>query len=399
MRRLAKQWLMFAFLFHVGGTAFAGIVFTPHLSEYSKLPRGAYADHTFIYTSIREVYDRNGEIITLGNDSLPKSESVQAALVLFRYLWIGNLFENTSIPFLNQHDQIFRIIANAGWQQGSEGIGDLSRTFGQKAGGSGIGDLFILSGLYGMEYRWGPIKGNDLWSLTIKAPIGDYDQNALLNTGTNYWSYIPQYAHHMEFFGRLYVDFTFAYQFKGRNDSPAYGGLTPTKPADFRNAEINFAWKFSEKFFWDVGVSYRESVGPNRFEQLTLNFAEQPLPPTTGCQALMVPDAQCNALEGFFLDPQPGPYEDNGVHGTLITTGFYYVYRASSVFGLRAAIPVKGQGSQFDAVYDVYSGAPPDQGGVFTSSLPTVLQGVQEAAAVSATPFFEARFVYLFWAP
>jgi len=70
--------------------------------------------------------------------------------------------------------------------------------------------------------------------------------------------------------------------------------------------------------------------------------------------------------------------------------------------------PVAGRGSQFDITYDVCT--VPDCPGPDTfpqdgvgdnrvSTVSTVLNGVQEAAAISASPYVELRFVYLFWAP
>ena len=70
--------------------------------------------------------------------------------------------------------------------------------------------------------------------------------------------------------------------------------------------------------------------------------------------------------------------------------------------------PVAGRGSQFDITYDVCTtpdcpgpdvspqdGTPDNR----RSTVATTLNGVQEPAAISASPFFELRFVYLFWAP
>ena len=57
------------------GVAHAGIIFTPHLSEYSKLPPGQYTEFTFVYTDIEDVYDRNGKRVHAGSPRL-----VQTAL-------------------------------------------------------------------------------------------------------------------------------------------------------------------------------------------------------------------------------------------------------------------------------------------------------------------------------
>ena len=35
-----------------------------------------------------------------GNTAIPPGEAISATLLLARYLWIGNLFENSSLPFL-----------------------------------------------------------------------------------------------------------------------------------------------------------------------------------------------------------------------------------------------------------------------------------------------------------
>jgi hypothetical protein len=376
----------------------AGIVFTPHLSEYSLLPRGQYTDNTLIYSSINKVYDANGDTQPLGAGSIASGSSITAVSLLLRYLWVGNIFEDTRVPYLNDHKQVFRVIGNLGHQQAGGDIPELSRKFGQRSGGSGIGDLFLLGGIYTSEYRWGPLKGNGLWATTLKLPVGEYDTRSLLNIGTHYWSVIPQFAAHAEAFGRLYFDGTFAWQFNGHNDTPAYGGLTPTDPADLRNLELNLAWKFSEKWYADAGWSHRQTVGPNRYGKVTLNFKE-PVPPNTACMLLNVPQAQCNLANNFSLDPVPGERQDRGVEGTLITGSLYYIYRSSMVLSLRAAVPVQGRGGQFNMDYDVYAGQKSALNNTPISRLSAPLTGVQEAAAVSASPFYELRMVYLFWAP
>src|ERR1041385_55248 len=157
--RLAARAAFLACGLHATG-AHASILFTPHLSEYSDLPRGAYADHTLIFTHITKVFDADGKEISTGAPFVGPGQHVDAALLLFRYLWIGNLFENTWVPLLNDHKQIFRVIANAGWQEASDQITERSRLFGLHTGGNGVGDLFLLAGIYGHEHRFGPLKFN-----------------------------------------------------------------------------------------------------------------------------------------------------------------------------------------------------------------------------------------------
>jgi hypothetical protein len=284
-------------------------------------------------------------------------------------------------------------------------------TAGQASGASGLGDFYALCGIYGDDHLWGPLKWNGLFSTTVKFPIGRYDTDSLLNTGTHYWTWIPQVAAHGELFGRLYFDGTAAYQVNGDNDTPAFGGLTPTRPADVMNLEGNLAWKFSEHWFYELGYSWRKTRGPNRFDKYSLNLKDQPIQAQDACNntnnglgiEVITPDI-CNSTSAFFIEPRPGPYEDHGIQGTLITTGFYYIYRTSSVINLRTAIPIEGRGGQIDTVYDIYNSVPDGNGG-YTRGAPTGLttgsrqNTVQEAASVSASPYYEIRFVYLFWAP
>ncbi len=396
--------------------ASAGIVFTPHLAEYSALPRGQYTEFTYINTSIDETFNRQGEKQPLGFGAVPPGESVEASLFLLKYLWIGNPFRDSATPFLKDHDLIFRVIGTLNDQQASGELNDLSRRFGLRSGGSGLGDLFLLGGIYGSTYRWGPVHTNTLFAVTYKAPVGDYEDDRLLNPGTNYATVIPQFAFHQNWYGRLFVDGTLAYQKNGRNDDPGFGGLVPSQAADLYNAEVNFSWKFSQKWFADLGVSYRSTRGePNEFANPSLNIADQPVEPTQLCDQLNLGALGLSDLTGglipncpgrlFFIRPQPGVYEDGGVRATLATAGFYYIYRSSSVLNFRVAYPLSGKGSQFDLPFDVFLGLPTGPGGSLQpSSFPissTVarVNGVQEAAAVSASPFFELRFVYLFWAP
>jgi hypothetical protein len=291
-----------------------------------------------------------------------------------------------------------------------------SRLFGLTGGGNGLVDLFGLCGVYTDEYRWGPVKSNGLLATTVKFPIGTWDRDALLNTGTHYWSYVPQFAIHSEFWGRLYLDATAAYHFHGDNDEPAFGGTTPTRIADWRTQELNLAFKWTEHWFTDVGFSHRESVGPNYYDKVTVTFKD-PQPAQTACDNTnnnnglgieVVDPTLCNSTNQFWLAPKPGHYADRGIYGDALTVGGYYVYRTSSVLNLRMFYPIAGRGSQFDITYDVCTvqdcpgpdTAPQDgTGDNSRSTVATHLNGVQEAAAISASPFFELRFVYLFWAP
>ena len=388
----------------------AGIVFTPHLGEYSKLPPGQYTEFTFIMTEIKAIYGEDGRTIPLGRPFVPAGASTDAALALMKYLWIGNIFRDTSVWYLRDHPQFCRVIGGFGYQQNTEQIAKRGRLFGLDGGASGNTDLFGLCGVYTDDYRVGPLKANGLWAATLKAPVGSYDTDAMLNVGTHYWSYIPQFAFHADLYGRLIVDGTFAYQINENNDTPSFGGTTPTRPADVRNAEINFAWKFNEHWFADVGYGYRESVGPNYYDKYSVNFKDQPLSPQSACDnttnnnrlGLVFPQELCDnpGSDQFFLTPRPGPYADRGIMGRLGTVGIYYIYRTSSVIQLRYAKPLGGRGAELDVSYDTCSSLPCTRGGSSDiADTPTTLFGVQEAAAVSASPFFEFRFVYLFWAP
>ncbi|MGH8528279.1 MAG: transporter [Nevskiales bacterium] len=398
------------------GAAGAGIVFTPHLSEYSALPRGQYTEFTYINTAIDETFNRSGDKQPLGFGAVPPGESIEASLFLLKYLWIGNPFRDTELPYLKNHDLLFRAIGTVGDQQATGELNDLSRRFGLRSGGSGFGDLFLLGGIYGPSWRLGAMHLNTLFALTYKLPVGDYENDRLLNPGTNYDAVIPQFAFHQNWYGRLFVDGTLAYQKNGRNDDPGFGGLVPSHAADLYNAEINFAWKFSEKWFADLGVSHRSTRGEgNEFANPSLNIVDQPVEPTQLCDQLNLGALGLGDLTGgllpncpgrlFFIRPRPGVYEDGGIRATLATAGFYYVYRSSAVLNFRIAYPVSGKGSQFDLPYDVTLGLPTGPGGSFepsgipVSSTVVRVNGVQEAAAVSASPYLELRFVYLFWAP
>jgi hypothetical protein len=384
----------------------AGIIFTPHLAEYSKLPPGQYTEATFIYTDIEDVYDRDGKRVHAGAPFLQPGESVQATLALMKFLWIGNVFRDTGIWYLNDRPQFCRVIGGLGWQQASDAVVERSRLFGLTSGGNGLIDLFGLCGFYTDEHHWGPIHANGLWATTVKFPIGRWDQDALLNTGTNYWSYIPQFAAHATVWGRLWFDGTVAYHFHEDNDAPAYGGLTPTRIADWRTREANLAWKFTEHWFVEAGYSYRESVGPNYYDKVTVNFKD-PVPAQDACNntnrglgLTLIDQNLCNSTSEFFLGPRPGPYADRGIFGEAVTAGFYYIYRTSSVLNLRVFYPIRGRGSQIDAVFDVCTSEPCSDGSADDiSDARSTLNGVQEAAAISASPYFELRFVYLFWAP
>lgn len=397
MRRFAAVWAM---ALSVALPASAGVVFTPHVSEYAKPPRGTYLDTTYIYSSIDRIWDADGNKVALGNTAIPPGESINAQLLLARYLWVGNLFEDTRLPFVSKHDQVFRIIGTAGRQHGTGAINDLSRQFGLTTSASGIGDVFVLAGIYGDEHHWGPLHANALYTITAKLPVGSYQRDSLLNIGTRYWTVIPQVSHHQDWFGKLSIDSTAALQLNGRNSAPAYGGLTPTRPGHLLNLETNLAWKLDEHWYAEAGFTYTRSLTDNRYDDVTLNLADQPVPPSTACNTLLVPAAQCTLLDAFYLAPVPGRYRDRGVSNALVTAGFSYIYRASTVISLRAALPIAGRGSQITVPYYVCPQSPCNADTEVASARQSArLTGVQEAAAITASPFFELRLVFLLFAP
>ena len=378
----------------------AAILFTPHTSEYAKLARGTYLDTTLVHSSIDKIWDADGRKVALGNTAIPPGEAISATLLLGRYLWIGNLFENSGFKFLADRDQVLRVIGTAGRQSASGAINDLSRDFGQTTRGSGLGDVFLLAGIYGREYHHGPLHGNGLYTLTVKAPVGSFQRDSLLNTGTRYWSVIPQLSHHQDWFGKLSIDATAAFQWNSAASSTAYGGLTPSKPANVLNLEANFAWKFSEHWFAEAGISHYRSLGRNRYDEVSLNLADQPVPPTAACNTLLVPAEQCSLIDTFFLAPVPGQYRDRGIRNSIATAGFSYVYRSSAVLAARVAVPVAGRGSQFTVPYHVCLQAPCTADNELPGARQSAsLSGVQEAAAISASPYFELRMVFLLFAP
>lgn len=406
MHRLQTLRLLPALLLGLASfSAQAGIVFTPHLSEYGRQAGAPYAEAVLILTEIEEIYSDKGEKIRNGTPFVMPGASTDAALTTIKFLWTGNMFRDSGIPILSTHPQFCRVIGVLGYQQNTEQIASRSRLFGLRPGSNGLGDVFGLCGIYGDEHQWGPLKFNGLFSTTVKFPVGRYDRDAILNTGTGYWSVIPQFAFHAELFGRLFVDGTFAWQHNGDNDEPSAGGLTPTRIADVRNLEVNFAWKFTEHWFADIGYSYRESVGPNYYDKLTVKFEEEPVRADDICNTLALttgsptPDSVCDTTDAFYVRFKPGPYADKGTMGRLVTAGIYYIYRTSTVLNLRIAKPVGGRGAGFDAVFDVYARDPESGANPVVTGRTTHLFGVQEAAAVSASPFLELRMVYLFWAP
>lgn len=403
--RAVKKFGLVSLLLLASATANAGIVFTPHVSEYARLPHGQYTELTFVNTEIEKIYDSNGKVIRVGTPFVPAGGSTDASLLLLKYAWFGNMFRDSNIWYLKTHPQFCRVIGVLGYQQNTEQVAERTRIFGAKPGANGFGDLFGLCGVHTDEHRWGPIVANGLWAGTVKFPVGRYDTDAILNIGTNYWTYIPQFAYHAELFGRIFVDGTFAYQINGDNDSPSFLGLTPTRISDWRNREVNLAWKFNEHWFVETGYSYRESVGSNHYDKVNVTN-EEPVRAEDGCRNLSLPPAQCNATNQFFVqsDPNVKTYRDDGVNGTAITAGFVYIYRTSSVFNMRVFVPIAGKGSQITVPLNVHSATPDGQGG-YTRGPDTGVNsssrlfGVQEAAAISASPFLELRYVYLFWAP
>jgi hypothetical protein len=133
---------------------------------------------------------------------------------------------------------------------------------------------------------------------------------------------------------------------------------------------------------------------------------EEPVRAEDGCRNLSLPEDQCNGTNQFFVenDPDITTYKDKGIMGEAVTAGFVYIYRTSSVFNARVFVPIDGRGSQITVPFDVYNAQPDGNGGYTRGNdtninSPSKLFGVQEAAAVSASPFLELRFVYLFWAP
>lgn len=385
--------------------ASAGILFMPHLSEYAKPARAPYDEGVLFFEEIQDVYDRDGHEVNVGAPFVPDGESVRVALLTYRPLWIGNAFRDSGIPLLADHDQFCRVVLTAGWQQATGAAVSRGRVFGMHSGGSGPGDVFGICGIYGHDHIAGPLKFNGMLAGGVKAPVGRYDRDSLLNTGTRYWSAMPQLAGHAELYGRLIVDGILAWQFNGDDDHPAYGGLVPSSPADVWNAEANVAWKFTEHWFANAGFTMMGSHGSNRFDRVDIESREA-VPAQDLCDALHLGVALCDSTSLFYAKAASGHYRDDGTRLRALTVGFTYIYRSSSVLSVRALLPLSGRGSQIDVPLDLYPAVPDllhpgrfQPGPAPVLRTPSTLNGVQEAASVSASPGFELRLVHLFWAP
>ncbi|MDI3258810.1 MAG: transporter [Sinobacteraceae bacterium] len=411
-RRRRRAWA--AALLAAALPAQASFIFFPGLDEYAPLARGPYVDFTLDYTHIDKIYDETGQSVDLGGGQVPPGESLESVLLLPRFLWIGNVFRDTKVPILNTRNQVFRLIQPIGWQMASANLRALDERFGLKSRGAGLGDTFLLFGLYGHEHHWGVMHFNGLLATTFKLPyLGQYDEQSLLNVGTNYLTIAPQLAGHAEFFGRLFVDATAAYQVNYKNDKPAFGGLYPSDPADVYNLEGSFGWKWAPRFYTTVGALFRASIGANRYANPDLNLVQQPTPanppliqiPGLVSALLPVPLPAPPNPAIFFTSPHPGIYQDQGVRATMLSFGFNYVHRDSLVFDFRVLWPVEGKGSFFKLPYDTYLAVPSltqpgaYERGPFLTTVNTRVSGVGEAAAIPASPQFLFRIVWLPWAP
>jgi hypothetical protein len=386
-------------------SAHAGFLFTPRVGEYGRVARAPYDEAQLYVSEIEKSFDRDGDKVTVGTPFVEPGESVRLALLSYKALWAGNLFRDTGVWGLRDHDQFCRLIVSAGWQQATGGAVRRSRVFGFHSGGSGPGDVFADCGIYGNDHSFGPLKVNGLVAVGLKAPVGRYDEDALLNTGTNYWTWFPQLAGHAELYGRLIADGIVALQVNGRDRDPAYGGLVPDEPADVFNAEGSLAWKFDEHWYANLGFSYLATTSDNRYGEVEVESRE-PLRADTLCDALNLGDTLCNSTNLFFAKAVPGEYRDDGVRLSVLTAGFSYVYRSSSVVSLRALVPLSGRGSQIDVPFDLYPAVPDltQPGRLRPAPVPvarstSTLNGVQEAASAPASVGIELRIVYLFWAP
>ena len=383
------------------GAADAALYYMPHMGEYSKVIPGQIGLLAVYNASYTEVWDRNGKkapIIDGGAD-------INA--VIIGSAWVGNMFRDTDWAFLAKRPQICGLAFGAGQVQARGSVRDIANSIGITAGNNGLTDLYMLCTLQDITRRWGMAKGHVQFSGTVKAPIGDYDTEALLQYATHYWTYIPQMSFHAER-GQLILDSTLAYQFNGDNDTPSAAGLTPTKPADWWNLGINLGWKFTERWWADIGFSHNETVGSNEFGKVSITLEDQPVPGTALCDldaltglplgGATAPPEICNATTLFFVAPRPGPYHDRGVLAQVLTAGIYYLYRSSMFVNLRVGQVVNGRGSQFDAVFDACTSEPcgPDNA---TAQVSLVSNGVGESGAVVTQPFFELRFIFPFAAP
>lgn len=385
------------------GAAHAGFLFTPRIGEYGNLARAPYDEGLLYFTEIEKAFDRDGDKVSVGTPFVEPGESVRLALLSYKALWVGNVFRDSDVWGLHDHDQFCRVILTAGWQQATGGAVRRSRLFGFHSGGSGPGDLFVDCGSHGVEHIAGPVKFNGLLALGVKAPVGRYDEDSLLNTGTGYWTWFPQLAGHAELYGKLIFDGILALQVNGHDADPAYGGLVPDDPANVFNAEGNLAWKFDEHWFVNLGFSHLRTTGDNRYGQVDIE-SEEPLPAQDLCDVLHLGATTCSSTNLFYAKAVDGEYRDRGVRLSVVTAGVSYVYRSSSVVSLRALVPVSGRGSQIDVPFDLYAAVPDLSGHLQPAPVPvarstSTLSGVQEAASAPASAGIELRIVYLFWAP
>lgn len=379
----------------------AALYYMPHMGEYGKVLPGQIGLLALYTATYDEVWNRHGEKEKI----IDGSADINAVIV--GSAWVGNMFRDTDWAFLARRPQICGLAFGLGQVQAKGSVRETSNSIGITAGNNGLTDLYASCTVQDVTRRWGKAKGHFQLSGTVKAPIGDYDTEALLQYATHYWTYIPQLSFHGER-GQLILDATSAYQFNRPNDSPSAAGLTPTRPADWYNLGINLGWKFTERWWADIGFSHNESAGSNEFGKFDVTLEDQPVPGTALCDldaltglplgGATLPPAICNATTAFFVAPRRGPYHDRGVLAQVVTAGFYYVYRSSAFLNFRVGQVVNGRGSQFDAIFDACASEPcgPDNA---TAQVSLVSNGVGESGAVVTKPFFELRILVPFAAP
>jgi hypothetical protein len=305
----------------------------PDLAGHFPLYPGLYASTNLSWTRGSRSFDKDGD----RKDAFPatsgRSDSAEALRGELSFAWTFPLFQDEGIPFLSTRLHTFRVIFRGSPRLGLSGaFADFAADRGVSEPEDGLGDLSFEAGswLVGTgHWRDGePDRFALLALLALDLPVGAYDPDAPVHSGTNVFAFRPTLGAFARLGPRTFLDGAVAYEIPGRNDEAAFGRLDPTEPGARLFFDGAISWRIFPSIYLSGFLRYWKSR-PNAYEDP--QFAPDAPPPSPG----------------FESRPVPGRYRDDGAWLLLLGPGIDWFATQRMRLGFHAYFPVAGAGGQF----------------------------------------------------
>ena len=306
----------------------------PALAPYAALHPGLTVTGAVSYEPGTGAFDRDGHRHSDAFPAIGGGNETPAVRGDLNFAWTFPLFQDEGVPFLSTRLHTFRLTLRGDPLLDATGpVADFASANGHVPAEDGIGDLTFeigsfLWGSESWEARGGTPPRTILALMAIDLPVGIYDTDAAVNSGSNTFAFRPTLGAHTQILPTVFADTGLAYEWRKTNEDPAFGGLDPSEPGNRLFADAALSWRAWPSLYVSGLLRYRNGR-PNGYVD-PMFAPNAPTPPA-----------------GFENRPALSHYEDDGSWLLSVGPRADWFVGQNVRLGASALFPLAGEGGQF----------------------------------------------------